>query len=149
MLFWRKRCEQTASTEWTTGRAKPTLTEKYSRQLRWECSSYSPNFKQQTHCLQSVDACDRPEIIEMLRLPPIDEDVSQHISETSTNRCNLHNTNNDFISETTVASQTTPPKETQPQNYVVTTEHPPANQTRNEQVPFLDCSKSRPTDIQD
>ena len=51
-------------------------------------------------------------------------------------------------SKTTVANQTSPSKGTQPQNYVVTTEHPPGNQTRNEPVPFLNCSKNCPTDIQ-
>ena len=52
-------------------------------------------------------------------------------------------------SKTTVASQTSPPKGTQPQNYVVATEHPPGNQTGNEPKPFLNCSKNCPTDIQD
>ena len=35
-----------------------------------------------------------------------------------------------------------PPKGIQSQNYVFTTEHPPKNQTRNELVPFLDCSQN-------
>ena len=48
----------------------------------------------------------------------------------------------------TVASQTSSPKGTQPQNYVVATEQPPGNQTRNEPVPFINCSEKRPTDIQ-
>ena len=41
-----------------------------------------------------------------------------------------------------------PPKGTQPQNYVVTTEHPPGNQTGNEPIPFLNCSKNCSTDAQ-
>ena len=41
-----------------------------------------------------------------------------------------------------------PPKGTQPQNYVATTEHPPVNQTGNEPVPFLNCSKNCSTDTQ-
>ena len=40
------------------------------------------------------------------------------------------------------------PKGTQPQNYVVTTEQLPGNQTGNEPVPLLNCSKNCPTDIQ-
>ena len=51
-------------------------------------------------------------------------------------------------SKTTVASKTSPPKGTQPQNYVVTTEHSPGNQTGNEPVPFLNCSKHPRPDIQ-
>ena len=50
-------------------------------------------------------------------------------------------------SKTTVANQTSPPKGTQPQNYVVTTEHPPGNQTGNEPVPVLNCFENCPTDI--
>ena len=49
-----------------------------------------------------------------------------------------------FQRRPTVASHTSPPKGTQPQNYVVTTEHPPGN----EPVPFLKCSKNCSTDIQ-
>ena len=41
-----------------------------------------------------------------------------------------------------------PPKGTQPQNYVVTTEQPSGNQTGNDPVPFLNCSKNCSTDIQ-
>ena len=47
-----------------------------------------------------------------------------------------------------VSSQTSPPKGTQPQNYVAATEHPPGNQTGKEPVPFLNCSKNSSTDIQ-
>ena len=47
--------------------------------------------------------------------------------------------------KTNVASQTSPPKETQSQNHVVATEQPSGNQTGNESVPFLDCSKNSST----
>ena len=50
--------------------------------------------------------------------------------------------------KTNVASQTSPPKGNQPQNYVVATDQPPGNQTANERVPFLDCSKNYFTNIQ-
>ena len=50
--------------------------------------------------------------------------------------------------KTTVANQTAPHMGTQPTNHVVSTEHPPGNQTGNEPVPFLNCSKNCPTDIQ-
>ena len=48
----------------------------------------------------------------------------------------------------TVASQTSPPKGTRPQSYVVATEQPSGNKTGNEPVLFLNCSKNRPTDVQ-
>ena len=48
----------------------------------------------------------------------------------------------------TIASQMSPLKGTEPQNYAVATEHPPRNQTGNEPVRFLNCSKNCPTDIQ-
>ena len=48
----------------------------------------------------------------------------------------------------TVSSQTSPPKGTQRQNYVVTKEQPSGNQIGNEPVSFLSCSKNCPTDIQ-
>ena len=75
--------------------------------------------------------------------------------ETITDQVDINNTNKysilydtQEISKTTVASQLSPPKRTQPQNYVVTTEHRPVNQTGNEPIPFLKCSKNCPTDIQ-
>ena len=49
----------------------------------------------------------------------------------------------------TVASQTSPPKGTQPKNYVVATEQPPRNQTGNEPAPLLNSSNNRSTDIQE
>ena len=71
---------------------------------------------------------------------------------TIVDQVNLHNNNDSIIhytqKKTTVASQTLPPKGTQPQNYVVTTEQPSGNQTGNEPVPFPNCSKNCPTDIQ-
>ena len=50
--------------------------------------------------------------------------------------------------KTIVASQTSPPKGTQQQNHVVTTEQSSANQTGNEPVSFLSCSKDSSTDSQ-
>ena len=41
-----------------------------------------------------------------------------------------------------------PPKGTQPQNHVVATEQPSGNQTGNEPVQFLDCSKNSSTNTQ-
>ena len=49
----------------------------------------------------------------------------------------------------TVASQTSPPKATPPQNYLVPTEQSPRNQLGKELLPFLICSMNRPTDIQE
>ena len=153
MLVWSKRNEQTASPEQTTGRTKSCPTEICSKQLRWECSSRSPNFKLETPRLQSGAECDRPEINEIPKLPPITEVVRQQPTETITNQNNLNSTNIDSIihytqEKTTVASQTSPPRGTQPQNYVVTREQPSGNQTGNEPVPFLNCSKNCPTDFQ-
>ena len=50
--------------------------------------------------------------------------------------------NKDSTLTTNLASQTSPPKGNQPQNYVEATEQPPGNQTGNESVPLLDCSKN-------
>ena len=50
--------------------------------------------------------------------------------------------------KTNVASQTSPPKGTQPQNHVDTTEQSSGNQTGNEPVSFLDCSKNYSTKTQ-
>ena len=59
--------------------------------------------------------------------------------ETITDQSNLNNSINDStiyytreISKKFVASQTSPSKGTQPQSYVVATEHPPGNQAGNE-----------------
>ena len=57
-------------------------------------------------------------------------------------------TNNDSILKTNVASQTSPLKGTQPQTHVVAREQRPGNQTGNESVSFLNCSKISSTDIQ-
>ena len=71
-----------------------------------------------------------------------------------TDQSNLDNTNSDYTthytqetSKTTVASQMSPPKGTQPRNYLVATEYPPAHQTGNESATFLNCSKNRLPDI--
>ena len=139
----------------TAGRTKSSPAEKCSQQLRWECSSCIPNVKLETPRLHFGTACDRPEATEIPKLSPIHEVVWQQPLETSTGHLSLNNTNNGSLiydtqepSKTTIARQTSPHKGTQPQNYVVTTEHPPENQTCNEQVPFLNCSKKCPTDIQ-
>ena len=104
--------------------------------------------KLETTRLHSGAACDRPETNEKPKLPPIPEVVWQQPTETIKDKVNLINTNNDFTPKTTVASQMSPPKGTQPQNYIVTTKHPLGNQTGNERVPFLNCSKNGYTYIQ-
>ena len=147
MLPWSKRSKQTPP-EYTTGRTKPTPTEKWSKQLRWECPRCSPNFKPETPCLHSGAAIDRPETTEIQKLPPIPEVVWQQPTETITNQANKNNFINDSTSKTTVSSQTSPFKGTQPQNYLVTTEQPLGNQPRNDPVPFLNCSKNCSTDVQ-
>ena len=134
------------------GGTKPSSTEKCSKQLSWECSCCSPNFKLETPCLHSGAACDRPELIVLPKLPPITEVGWQQSLETSTNKGKLKNTSNESIlyytqEKTTVASEKSPNKRIQPQNYVVTTEHLPKFQTGNEPVPFFNCSKYCPTDI--
>ena len=62
--------------------------------------------------------------------------------EIDTEQANLNNINKNLTLKTDVPSQTSPPKGTQLQNYVDTTKYPPRNQTGNEPVPFLDCSKN-------
>ena len=47
-----------------------------------------------------------------------------------------------------MASQTSSARGTQPQNHVAATEQAPGNQTGNEPVPFLNCSRNSSTDIQ-
>ena len=72
----------------------------------------------------------------------------QQSTEIVTDQANIKNTNHDSTLKTNVASQTSSPKGTQPQNHVSATEQPSGNQTGNELVPFLDCSKNSPTNIQ-
>ena len=98
--------------------------------------------------LYSGAACDRPETNEISKLRPIPEVVWQQPTEIVTNQDTLNNTHNDSTLKTNVASQTSPPKGTQPQNHVVATELPSGNQTGNELVLFLDCSTNSSTDIQ-
>ena len=95
--------------------------------------------------LHSGAARDRPETIEMFKLPPLPEVVWQQPTEIITDQDNLKITNNDSTVKTDVASQTSPPKGTQPQNHADTTEQPSGNQTGNEPVSFLDCSKNYST----
>ena len=83
-----------------------------------------------------------------IKLPPIPEVAWQQPTEISADQDNLSNSNNDSNSKTIVASQTSPLKGSQPQNHVVATEQPSGNQTGNEPVLFLNCSKDCSTDIQ-
>ena len=147
MLPWSKRNKHTASPESTT-RTKPSPGKKCTKQLRWECPSCSPNFKLKTPRLHSGAACDRLETNATSKLPPIPEVVWQQPTEIVTDQDNLNNTHNDSTLKTIVASQTSPPKRNQPQNHVDATEQSSGNQTWNEPVPFLNCSKSSPTNIQ-
>ena len=98
--------------------------------------------------LHSGAACDIPETNNVAKLPPIPEVVWQQSTEIVTSQDNLNDTNKDSILKTNVAIQTSPPKGTQPQNHVDTTEHPPGNQTMNEPVSFLDSFKSSSTNTQ-
>ena len=98
--------------------------------------------------LNSGTACDRPETNKISKFPPIPEVVWQQPTEIVTNQDNLNKTNNDSTLKTNVANQTSPPKGTQPQNHVDTTEQSSGNQTGNEPVPFPDCSKNSSTNTQ-
>ena len=120
---------------------------KCSKQLRWKCPSCSPSFKLKTPRLHSGPACDRPETNEKSKLPPYPEVVWQQLTENDTNQHNLNNTTIDSTLKTNVASQTSPPKGTQPQNHVDTTEQS-SGKTGNEPVPFLDCPKNSSTNTQ-
>ena len=155
MLFWSKCSEQTTSQECTAGRTDPIPTNECPKQLSRERSGCSPNVKLETSRLHSGAGCDRPEATKIPTIPPILEVVWQQPPETFTDQYSLDKTINDSTkqhtratSKTTVASQTWPPMGTQPQNCVVATEQPPGNQTGNEPVPFLNCSKNCPTDTQ-
>ena len=112
------------------------------KQLRRKCPSCSPSFKLKTPRLHYGAACDRPETNKISKLPPIPEVVWQQPTENDTNQNNLNNTSKDSTLPRNVASQTSPPKGTQVKKYLHDTEHPPGNQTGNELVPFLDCSKN-------
>ena len=117
-------------------------------QLRWECPSCSPTFKLTTPRLHSGIARDIPETNKTTKLPPIREVVWQQPTETITKQDDVNNITKDSTSKTNVASQTTPPKGTQPQKYVDATEPSSGNQTGNEPVSSLSCSKDSPTNIQ-
>ena len=139
---------RTASLESTTRRTKPSPAKKCTKKLRWECPSCSPNSKLKTPRLHSGAACDRPETNAISKLPRIPEVVWQQPTEIVADQDNLNITHNDSTLKTNVASETSPPKGNQPQNHVDATEQPSGNQTGNEPVPFLDCSKNSPTSIQ-
>ena len=97
--------------------------------------------------LLSGPACDRPEANEKSKLPPIPKVFWQQPTENVINQDNLNNNTNDPTLKTNVASQTSPPKGTQPQNHVDTTEQS-SGKTGNEPVPFLDCSQNSSTNTQ-
>ena len=98
--------------------------------------------------LHSGAACDRPETNEISKLPPIPEVVWQQPTEIITDQDNLNFTNNDSTLKTNVANQTSPPKGNQTQTHVDATEQPSGNQTGNEPVSFLGCSKKSSTNTQ-
>ena len=68
--------------------------------------------------------------------------------ENITNQDKLNSTTNDSTLKTNVASQTSPPKGTQPQNNVDATEQASGNQTGSEPVSFLHCPKNSSTTTQ-
>ena len=78
---------------------------------------------------------------------PIPEVVWQQPTENDTNRDNLNSTTIDSTLKTNVASQTSSPKGTQPQNHVDTTKQS-SGKTGNEPVPFLNCPKKSSTNTQ-
>ena len=94
--------------------------------------------------LHTGPACDRPETNEKSKLPLIPGVVWQQPTEKDTNQDNLNNITNDSTLKTNVASQTSPPKGTQPQNHVDTTKQS-SGKTGKEPVPFLDCPKKSST----
>ena len=73
--------------------------------------------------------------------------VWQQPTEIVTNQDNLKNITHDSTLKTNVASQMSPPKGTQPQNHVDTTDQS-SGKTGNQPVPFLDCSKNSSTNTQ-
>ena len=131
----------------TTGRTEPKPAKQCSKQLRWKCPSGSPSFKLKTPRLHSGAARDRPETNEIFKNPPIPEVVGQQPTENDTNQDNLNIITNDSTLKTNVTTQTSPPKGTQPQNHVDTTEQS-SRKTGNEPVPFLDCPKNSSTNTQ-
>ena len=144
--------EQTQQTDRLLGIDDRKVKTKSSREMhkatQMGMSELSPNFKLAMPRLHSGAASDRPETIEISRLPPIPEVVWQQPTEIVTDQYNLNNTNSDSILKTYVASQTSLAKGTRAEDHVAATEHPPGNQTGNEPVPFLNCSKNSSTDIQ-
>ena len=68
--------------------------------------------------------------------------------EIITKQDDINSTNKNSTLKADVASQTSPLKGIQQQNHVVTTEQSSGNQTGNEPVSFLSCSKDSSTDTQ-
>ena len=97
--------------------------------------------------LHSGPAGDRPKTKEIFKLPPIPE-AWQQPTENVTNQNNINNTTKDSTLKTNVASQTSPPKRTQTQDHVDTTEQSSGKQKGSEPVSFLDCSKKSSTNTQ-
>ena len=110
-------------------------------------SKLHPSSKLKVPRLHSGAARDRPET-KISKLPPFPEVVWQQPTENVTNQDNLNDTTNDSTLKTNIASQTSPPKGTKPQNHVNTTEQSSGNKTGNEPVLFLDCSKNYSTNTQ-
>ena len=81
-------------------------------------------------------------------LPPIPDVVWRQPTEINKNQDKINKTTNDSTLKINVANQTSPPRGTQPQNHVDTTEQSSGNQTGNEPVLFLDCSKNYSTSTQ-
>ena len=107
----------------------------------------TPSFKLKMPRLPTGAACDRPET-KISKLPPIPEVVWQQPTENVTNQDNLNDTTKDSTLNANVASQTSQPKGTQPQNHVDTTKQSSGNQIGNEPVLFLDCSRNYSTNTQ-
>ena len=113
-----------------------------------EMPKLQPKLQTKTPRLHSGAARDIPETNEISKLPPVPKVVWQEPMENVTNQDNINITTYDSTLETNVASQTSPPRGTQSQNYVDATEQPSGNHTGNEPVSFLDCSKKSSTNTQ-
>ena len=116
-----ERMQRRDHQEKTAGRTDSSPTKKCSKQLRWECSSYRPNFKLEMPRLHSGTACNRPVTTKAPTLPPIAEVVWQQPSEIFTDEYILNDISNDSTvqntqetSNTSVASQTSLSEGTQP-----------------------------------
>ena len=123
------------------------------KKTRCEGSGCSPNFKLEKPRHES--ACDRPKTKKHENLHQF-QSVWQQPPETSINHCNQNNFRNKSTIQytqktqmTTVASQTSSSKGIEPQNHVKAMKQPPRSQTGSDPLPFLSCSNSCSTDIQE